>query len=238
MDDDAFAFLSEFDTVFIIDDSESMSWPSGRGIKPWDEVADVLRAITPICTKYDSDGIDIYFLNHKSRRTATGKASGGYYNIRSASDVTCIFDRTRPNFRTPTGKRLEDVLGAYMQQYRVNPTSPNLKPLNVIVITDGVPTDCPEGVLSNVASELTRLHAPASQLGVQFFQVGTELSAKESLIDLDDGMKQDAGRDIVDAVTFDDAARRGGNTLTADGVLKVVLGAVVRRLDRKPMAVR
>ncbi|KAI4240065.1 MAG: hypothetical protein L6R42_011591, partial [Xanthoria sp. 1 TBL-2021] len=57
--DSEFAFLSTFDTKFLIDDSGSMA---GRS---WREVADALATIAPICTSFDSDGIDIYFLNER-----------------------------------------------------------------------------------------------------------------------------------------------------------------------------
>lgn len=55
--DDPYAFLSTFDTIFLIDNSGSMAGQS------WRETRDLLRAITPICTSHDSDGIDVYFLN-------------------------------------------------------------------------------------------------------------------------------------------------------------------------------
>ncbi|KAK3077221.1 hypothetical protein LTS18_010880, partial [Coniosporium uncinatum] len=48
-DDDPYAFLSTFDTLFLIDDSGSMA---GRS---WRETAAALEAITPICTAHDAD---------------------------------------------------------------------------------------------------------------------------------------------------------------------------------------
>ncbi|RSL81165.1 hypothetical protein CEP52_017259, partial [Fusarium oligoseptatum] len=59
--EDKYAFLSTFDTIFVIDDSGSMA---GRS---WHEVREAVGAIAPICTSHDSDGIDVYFLNHRSR---------------------------------------------------------------------------------------------------------------------------------------------------------------------------
>ncbi|OAR05262.1 hypothetical protein LLEC1_06542 [Akanthomyces lecanii] len=238
-DDDRFAFLCDFDTVFLIDDSASMhidASPTTTNSR-WDEVADVLRAVAPICAARDDDGLDVYFLNHRSmssRVAPFGKASGGYYNVRDAAAVTRIFSGTRPNGCTPTGKRLETILGAYMERLEAAASPKSVKPMNVIVITDGDPTDDPAGVLIEVASRLNQMRAPASQLGVQFFQVGRDAKAKEALQELDDGLAKHSGRDIVDAVTWDDTSR-GGRGLTAEGILKVVLGAVSRRLDWKPM---
>ena len=54
--DDPYAFLSSFDTVFLIDDSGSMQG------KSWRETKDALETIIPVCVQHDADGIDIYFL--------------------------------------------------------------------------------------------------------------------------------------------------------------------------------
>lgn len=107
------------------------------------------------------------------------------------------------------------------------------KPLNIIVITDGVPTDDVESALIHAAKKLDRLDAPAWQVGVQFFQVGSDEDAKTHLRALDDELSEIAGgevRDMVDTVPF---LGRSGEALTGEGILKVVLGAVNRRLDRK-----
>ena len=110
-----------------------------------------------------------------------------------------------------------------------------IKPLNIIVITDGVPSDDVESVIINAARKLDKWDAPAWQVGVQFFQVGCETGAAEALRELDDGLSELAGgkdglRDIVDTVPW---VGDSGEGLNAQGVLKVVLGSVTRRLDRK-----
>ena len=61
--DDPYAFLSEFDTVFLIDDSGSMA---GRS---WAETEAAISAITPVCTAHDADGIDVHFLNAADDRS-------------------------------------------------------------------------------------------------------------------------------------------------------------------------
>jgi hypothetical protein len=43
------------------------------------------------------------------------------------------------------------------------------KPMNLIVLTDGVPSDDVESVLLSAAKKLDRLDAPPFQVGVQFF---------------------------------------------------------------------
>lgn len=216
--DDPYAFLRSFDTVFLIDDSGSMA---GRS---WRETAAALETITPVCTAYDADGIDIYFLNAKD--------SSYYHNVKDQSTVREIFSSVRPSGGTPTGQRLQKILRPYLQQYAANPES--TKPLNIIVITDGEPSDDVESPIIAAAKKLDKLDAPAWQVGIQFFQVGREPGARAHLKQLDDELAEISGddelRDMVDTVPFlgDDDAQ-----LTGDGILKVVLGAVNRRLDRK-----
>ncbi|KAF3766065.1 hypothetical protein M406DRAFT_256253, partial [Cryphonectria parasitica EP155] len=249
--EDKYAFLSAFDTVFLIDDSGSMA---GRS---WREVQSALSSITPICTAHDADGVDIYFLNHRTSRPALpqqGKAAGGYPNVTDAAKVERIFTAVRPAGMTPTGTRLNHILKSYLRHYENaiercggDPDGTDVKPINVIMITDGVPSDDPESVLLSVAQKLDRLEAPPHQVGVQFFQVGNEPGASEALRALDDDLSELGGgvRDMVDTVTFGGRSDGGSSlmsrrepvpVLSADAILKVVLGAVVKRLDRARIA--
>lgn len=216
-DNDPYAFLKSFDTIFLIDDSGSMA---GRS---WRETAAALETITPICTQRDADGIDVYFLNHPD--------STVYKNINSAGTVVEIFQTVRPGGATPTGQRLSKILRPYLQRYEKNPD--NTKPINIIVITDGEPSDDVESPIIQAAKKLDKLDAPAWQVGIQFFQVGKEPGAREHLKQLDDGLKEFAGddelRDIVDTVPF---TGEGDAQLTGAGILKVLLGSVNRRIDR------
>jgi len=230
--EDPFAFLSSFDTILLIDDSGSMA---GRS---WREVKEVLRSIVPICTAHDADGIDVYFLNGKNRRDP---ASTGWRNVRDNDTVEMIFNEVRPQGGTPTGQRINFIMKPYLRAYEQaiarnggDPDNTGVKPTNMIVITDGVPTDDPEGVIISIAKKLDKLEAPPYQVGIQFFQVGNENGAARALQELDDSLAEMGGgiRDIVDTVTW--SARDGtAPVLTSNAILKVVLGAVVRRLDRR-----
>ncbi|KAF2124852.1 hypothetical protein P153DRAFT_379433 [Dothidotthia symphoricarpi CBS 119687] len=215
--DDPYAFLKTFDTIFLIDDSGSMA---GRS---WHETETALETITPICTARDADGIDLYFFNHPD--------SPLYKNVTSASTIIEIFQSVQPSGATPTGQRLNQIMKPYLKEYEKNPET--TKPINIIVITDGEPTDDVESPIISAAKKLDKLEAPAWQVGIQFFQVGKEIGAREHLKQLDDGLKEISGddelRDIVDTVPF---TGEGDAELTAVGIMKVVLGSVNRRLDR------
>lgn len=119
--------------------------------------------------------------------------------------------------------------------YNSSPSSgdPGVKPLNLIVVTHGCPNEGPDpkGIIRNLASRLDRIDAPPHQLGIQFFQVGSDRHARRALRDLDDGLN--GVRDMVDAVSFN---RRswlfGAKKLTVVGILKTLRGSVNRKLDR------
>ncbi|KAM0427005.1 hypothetical protein ACHAPT_007903 [Fusarium lateritium] len=233
--EDKYAFLSNFDTIFVIDDSGSMSGSL------WKETRDALAAITPICTSHDPDGIDVYFLNHRSGDEGSGnQASGGYYNIRDAQQVKRLFNSVRPVGSTPTGKRLQSILKPYMDSLRPD-NMESIKPINIIVITDGAASDDPESIIVQHARKLDKLEAVPHQVGIQFFQVGDDPKAAADLLQLDNGLAQNKIRDMVDTAAWDEDAlkvggevvKQGSNVLEADVLLKVVLGAVVRRLDRQ-----
>lgn len=234
--EDPYSFLSTFDTTLLIDDSGSMA---GRS---WREVSQALSMIAPIVTQHDSDGIDVYFLNHKSSNPGApfdGIAAGGYRGIKRAATITEIFQRVRPSGGTPTGTRVHNILKPYLARLEKDiAAEKETKPLNLIVLTDGVPSDDVEAVLLSAAKKLDKLDAAPYQVGVQFFQVGNEEGAKEALEELDDNLGDEVEggvRDIVDTVTWTGGLSNseGGVGLTGDGILKVVLGAVVKRLDRR-----
>ncbi|GKU08224.1 hypothetical protein FLAG1_11162 [Fusarium langsethiae] len=228
-DEDRYAFLTTFDTVFVIDDSGSMT---GRS---WREVREALSAIAPICTSHDPDGIDVYFLNHRSSNAGSGtQAPGGYYQIRDANQVQRLFKSVRPCGSTPTGARLHSILKPYVSHIsRRAGDIDSTKPVNIIVITDGCPIDDPESIIVHHAKKLDQIEAPPHQIGIQFFQVGNEHGATKALRELDDDLKDQGVRDMVDTATWNSTTLENSQTLSAEGILKVVLGAVVRRLDQR-----
>ena len=224
--DNQYSFLAQFDTVFLIDDSGSMA---GRS---WRETSDALAAIAPICTEHDADGVDIFFLNHRRR----GSNLGAYNNVKTTAEVREIFSIASPGGGTPTGTRLNQILKPYVAQVeqamdRVKQGLESaLKPLNIIVITDGEPTDDVTSVIVQAAQKLDKFDADPWQVGVQFFQVGREPGAAEALRELDDELSSEFNiRDMVDTVPWSE----GNGTLSAAFLMKVVLGSINRKLDRR-----
>lgn len=67
-------------------------------------------------------------------------------------------------------------------------TTPKLKPLNIVCLTDGAPNrdDNPEELIVDLARRLDAIHAPLTQVGIQFVQVNDSATAREALQHLDD----------------------------------------------------
>jgi hypothetical protein len=126
------AALQAVDTLLVFDDSSSMD-------HYWSKMREALSMVSTVCTKHDDDGVDVYFFNHQSVRQAPdGKAPGGYYGLKTAKDVDLVFTAAQPWGMTPTGATLQRILDPYITQYG---KMDRLKPLNVIVLTDGDATD-------------------------------------------------------------------------------------------------
>ncbi|OTB10079.1 hypothetical protein K445DRAFT_44862, partial [Daldinia sp. EC12] len=207
--EDPYAFLKHFDTVFLIDDSKSMK-------NHWSEVGTLLEKIAPICTERDPNGIDIYFVNHRPR---------GYYISIKQLKSRCRLDR-----------RLGYILDQYMRDYEQSRKDKSmglgntLRPLNLIVITAGITDDNPYDTLIRTARKLDILGAPPYQVGVQFFRVGDDEGARKALEVADNDLSDALDiRDMVDTTTWSG----GLGDLSPDAVLKVVLGAVERSIDKQ-----
>lgn len=242
-DPDPLNFLKYYDTVFIIDDSGSMVEPDGtNGLTRWEETKLAIAAMVPDCVKRDEDGIDIYFLNDRDKDQK---------QIKSATEVMGIFDGFKPKGLTPLGAKLGLILEIYLDEYQKKHLF--VKPVNFIVITDGEPsTLCLEIIRQNpntpgqdhvklsIAKAIVRLQhirtktPKQTQIGIQFFQVGQDPGAKEFLANVDNKLCTFMGIseewDIVDTCTFDKESG-GRPIITKEGIYKVLLGAINKRMD-------
>lgn len=211
--------LREYDIVVLIDDSWSME---GRR---WKETSTALRSLVRIITEIDSNGIDLHFLNSEKQLR----------NVKNPKTIIETFDQIIPIGLTPTGERLDSLLEAYMKSYREGIVNNELtKKVNFIVITDGAPTDPSrlEDAIVTCARELEALNAENRQIGIQFFQVGDDKEALYALEELDNALEEKYRiRDMVDTVNYRAIRNDGG--LTGSGIVKVLLGAISDREDKK-----
>lgn len=187
-----------------------------------------LAVLAEIAARYDNDGIDIHFLN--SRVMSKG--------LRTRSDVENIFRSVQPSGTTPTKTRIGAIFADYLKPldrgfFNLKRRA-HVKPLNLIVITDGVPhptCEDPREAIQACTRKLDILRIPKDyrQVGVMFVQVGMDPAATEHLKELDN-MPQD--RDIVD--TFKSNMSHVQQWTHEDWnfkVVKLLLGGIDKRTD-------
>ncbi|KNZ54455.1 hypothetical protein VP01_2941g2, partial [Puccinia sorghi] len=250
--EDPLAILARYDTILLIDDSASMN-QQGR----WNEAAIAVAGLADTLVRYDNglpisplpiflpfsqlvlmtdcglhiphdcfdhtDGIDVYFMNSVEHvRNAT-----------SAADVSRLFQRVQPIGRsTPTDVRVEELLSIYLDRLDVGKASnlAPIKPLNLIVITDGEADD-PDTLAYALAGFSDRLEEgrfPLNQLGVQFIQIGNDREATKFLKYLDDELRSNSSRrrDIVDTTPYQ-------GSVTTEFLIKALLGGINKRIDHQ-----
>lgn len=114
--------LSNFEIVLLIDDSGSMNTPlsNSNHNTRWDELKEVVNIVLEIATIYDTDGIDINFLNRNNHE-----------NIYDLERVKYILE-DRPSGLTPLNNSLKMILDKYRD---------SVKPVLIVIATDGIPTN-------------------------------------------------------------------------------------------------
>lgn len=194
-----FSQLSQFDTVFVVDDTGSMQLPANseetytsQTKSRWDVLTRALQYIANIATNYDSDGLDVHFL------ISTGL---NRKNVRSGEEVIDLLKQVTleksvgGTFMNPP---LSEILGPHIMMYeqhvkrkvKKEETAPP-KPLNIIVLTDGKADDerALKRLLVKTAKKLDEMYAPDSQIGIQFLQVGDDKDAAVFLKMLDNELE-------------------------------------------------
>ena len=171
-----FGKLRSYDTVLLVDDSDSMY---GRR---WDTTNHVLAKIASIAVLHDRDGVDIRFFNEYLEDVER-------LHLDSADKVMSIFGKVDPFGSTPTADVLDRELRDYIYEYRSNR---HRKGLNLIILTDGEPDTGQDvaGVIARFAKKLEELEAPLRQVGIQFVQIGGDKKAAEFLRTLDNDLQQ------------------------------------------------
>ncbi|PVF99471.1 hypothetical protein CPB86DRAFT_796488 [Serendipita vermifera] len=177
-------YMTLYDILIVVDDSSSMK---GRR---WDEVREALVALVDKAKQFYADGIEICFLNSPLHESS----------IASKNDLLRIYDRVYPTGNTPIGATLQRVLDRQMDKLDEaigHDAYSRIKPLDIIVITDGVPTDDPAPVIQSAARELDEKKHHPNIIGIQFLQIGDEEGAKETL----ESLARGPVRNMVDTVS-------------------------------------
>lgn len=220
------SFLRCFDTMFLIDDSAHLA-------PYWDDVRALMERIAPVCAKFDPDGIDVFFLNHRPKGLLSSMSfrKSGYRHLggraAGAEGVSVLFDKVKPAGKCNLGARLGKLLSWYCEKLKADEEG---AALNLIVITAGSFDDDVKKPLVDVAKMLDQMKVPEHQIGIQLFQIGQSEEVKRQFEYLDDELCKEAQtRDIVDTTTW--TGQPG--SLSSDDLVKVIMGAVVKSLDAR-----
>lgn len=202
--------LDKIKTVVLIDDSSSMY------DKLWPIAKNALAGVVELNSKYSTEGVDVYFLNNQE----VG------HNFKTADAVQRLFDSVDPEGETPIGEKLQFLFNKYLPL--VENKHSTHRPVTIVVITDGEPTDDPKEVIVNAARRLDRKQARPECFGIQFAQIGDDPDATEALRELDDDLvKQYGVRDIVDTTPYNP----NDPNFTTDTLTKILLGSIKRVID-------
>jgi len=205
--EDDLAILRDYDTIIIVDDSGSME-------PLWNQACRALATLAAVASRYDRNGIDVHFLNHK-------KAGE---HLKSEHDVQDLFSEVSPSGPTPLGECLERVTHQLLKDLDKGKSR---KKANYLVITDGRATDDAEDAIVHIAKRLDKAGATLSQLGLQFIQIGSDSNARTFLERLDNDLKEKHSiRDMVDTEPYTNG------DLTATRLTKLLLGGINRKVDR------
>ncbi|KAG1723417.1 uncharacterized protein EDB91DRAFT_1271039 [Suillus paluster] len=205
---DALQTLRNYDMTVVMDDSSSMTGSL------WNEVEQALAMLINVASQYDASaaGIDIHFLN--SNTTMTG--------VTDSRVVHEQFTKFQPCGPTTVGNCLSMILGDYVHELYAakgrEDSCKNIKPLNVLIITDGVSSDDVESVIVYFARLLEVDKWPLGQVRIQFVQIGNSRHAAQFL--------RKHRQDIVDTTPYI-------GQLHADMLIKVLVGGINRRMDTK-----
>ena len=181
--------LKDYDIALAIDKSGSMLESDCNGRSRWEEAQESTRAIAKKASEFDDDGIDVY------------PFSGNFktYKQVTPDKVDQIFKENEPMGSTATDKVLDEIIKDYFKRKQ----SGSAKPMIILVITDGEPNDR-ESVKSVIINATKKMNTD-EELGISFFQVGKDISAKQFLKELDDDLESKGAKfDIVDTKSFEE----------------------------------
>lgn len=175
------------DYVVIIDKSGSMADTSDcpNGKSRWEYAQESTFALAAKCEKLDPDGITLYVFSSSFKK---------YDNV-TASKVNEVFAENSPCGGTNLAGVLKDALESY--------TSNKVRPVTILVVTDGEPDD--QKAVAKVIVDATKKIDADEEIGISFIQVGRNLGATAFLKKLDDDLQSVGAKfDIVSTITMED----------------------------------
>ncbi|KAJ5052522.1 hypothetical protein J3E72DRAFT_162394, partial [Bipolaris maydis] len=154
-DDHLLAYLSELDTIFVIDPSSMLETQSAL---------QTLLTLLPDFMPHNENGFCTSFLKLPCEL---------HENIKDENKIKDIFKTVRPASMThtglqpETGPQLKEILINYLEKHERNCST---KPIDIIVVTDEMPAKDADDIVKEITNRRRKLKAPTTQVAVRFFQ--------------------------------------------------------------------
>ncbi|KAH7099455.1 hypothetical protein BKA62DRAFT_709650 [Auriculariales sp. MPI-PUGE-AT-0066] len=212
------AYLTYYDTIFLVDDSATVKQ------NEWKEIQESLLGLCEEAAKFDENGISVQFFNDPTKLR----------NTKNVHDVKNAFSKVKPMGTANVGKKLKELMDEHNSasgaaQKISQKALYDVKPLSIVVLTDGEFTEEPHEIISQIrrALQVTKtIHSPQDinrRIGIQFVQVGQDSAARDALNGLDNALP--AEEDMIDTVRWN----KGLNTET---LYKILLGSIYDTIDQ------
>lgn len=185
----AVADLKNYDFIFAIDKSGSMSTRDVGGKSRWQAMKEGCQALVNKITEWDPDGIEVLLFDNQVRR---------YDNVANSAKIDEIWNERDPGGGTDTELVLRSAADIHFSRKGQGRAG-----TIVLVATDGESSN-PQKVIDEIISISKRLDKD-EELAFSFVQVGNDPGATAFLKLLDDNLVSKGAKfDIVDTKTFDE----------------------------------
>lgn len=164
-------YLQFYHVLFIVDNSGSMAFNNR-----WNETREALVGLAKYALNRKSGQINLKFLN-SADKTA---------EVMGRESILTLFNAVKVEGGTPTGRVLKKVLEEHLTKLDEaigKPEYASIRPLDIIVLTDGLPDRAPaiEDVLEAAVKKTKGAKHHPNSVGVQFVQIGDDEQATEAL---------------------------------------------------------
>jgi hypothetical protein len=214
---------SSRDYVIIVDKSSSMK-VSDR----WKQAEEAVKILAQKACECDTDGITLYFFS-SHRKTSQGDfpAFNKYSNVISPEEVMRLFSlkENEPKGSTDLTRVLKDAFESFLVSENIK----NIKPITLLVITDGAPDDkqSVETLLIETANKLIT----GKEISITIVQIGDCKQADAYLNELDNGLEKLGARfDIVDVLSHQDI-----NTTDLTSIIGQTILPIKLEMDKSPV---
>lgn len=213
--------LALYDVVIYADDSGSMESGDGERIE---DLKLIVAKVAEVATLFDDDGIEVRFINTNVQGN----------HVKTAEDASRLLRSLEYRYDTKIGTQLEaKILRPMAYSKRL------AKPLLIITVTDGEPSDNPRDkiftVIHECVQQMSRAGYGPHAVAFQFAQVGRDQEAQEFLSTLDRHPQIGKMIDCTSYFEMEQAeyAKKGINLSVEAWLVKLMVGAIDPEYDEQ-----